>query len=378
MPTDTGAGETGNTIEALGEALDATPQQQDALRAVVNENKRRNAAIFLTPSSDGSPAPAFYISEQIALGIDMDAALGRGLIANYLAACTGTDGVSHLEALGQSNRASLAAACEVLTAKQAQLLRSLLPDGLSTIETGLDAMGEAMREALRPSTFATWVEFARAAAFPTAVEARLRDEFVVLKEQLCSVLQAVPAEGGESPLEYQARLVAAGDPAADIALDTYLASRTDPVFQLRYREVLQRAERERMLRIVQHLEPTARGQFRRLWRQSVMSIRLPGDRFDAVLTRKIQAIKSQRWIDHAKGMSPLPWADFCRGLLLTSAQEAALRGIIHGLQAEQSVPAALAAEAGARALIAAQLSPAQLRQWSAFAQRSLFTVQVAA
>lgn len=366
------------SMEALAEALDFTPQQFEAVLRAANESKRRNAAVFLTAPRDGGTAPAYYIVDQIARGVDMDSEIGRGLLANFLNNCAWPDGGSHLEALGKSNRDSLDAACAALSESQAAQLRAIFPDGLSHLDTGLDAMGEAMCEVLRPSTFATWEDFTRAAGFTEAAERRLLDEFVILKEQLSTVLQAEPAEGGESPLDYQARLLAAGDPHAGAALDRYLGTRTNREFGLKYSEVLERANRERLIYIIERLEAADRGKMQRLWRQPVMALRLPGDRFDALLAGKIKECKGRLMIDHDQGMSPMPWSAFCRGLLLTSAQEQTLLAVLREMQAADTIDAALPAEARAREAVAAALSPAQLRRWGAFARRSLFTIQLAA
>ncbi len=366
------------TLAALGEALDATPGQLEAIRAAADENKRRNAAILLTPPREGGPTAGHYLLGEIARGIDMDSALGQGMIAKYLGACTGPDGASLLEALGRSNQNALEAACAALTESQARLLRELFPRGLSDIDTGLDAMGEAMREAMRPSCFATWEDFVGAAGLPHTATARLLDEFVVLKEQLAAVLQTAPAEGGESPLDYQARLLAADDPDASAAFERCLVERTDPAFGMPYRDVLDRAQRERILWIQKRMDTQTREKFLTIWRQSVMGLRLPGDRFDALITKKIQALRSHLPVDHEMGLSMMPWVTFCRDMLFTSAQESAVLATLSTLHHEDDIPHAIEAEARARAEIAALLSPAQKRRWSAFAHRSLFTIQIAA
>ena len=362
------------SLQQLGDALDATPAQRDALCAIANDNKRRNAVIFLT-KPPGGPAPAHYVSDKVARGIDMDSELGRGMLGEYLAACPAPGGGNLLEALGQSNMRALEEAASVLGEAQAEQLRALLPMGLAAIDTGTDPMGEAMREAMQASQFATWEELRAAGAFPAPVATRLLDEFVVLKEQMLSVLLTVPAEGGESPLDYQARLVAADDPNAGRAFDLYLATRTDPAFGMAFRDVLERLERERTLWIFPRLEEPARAWLQSHWRQPILSLRLPGDRFYALLEQRIRALKTQQPIDQAAGCSMLPWGDFCRALLLTSAQEEAARALVGPLCTLAMPDAALEAEEPARAALEALLSPTQRRRWRAYARRSLLTLQ---
>jgi hypothetical protein len=369
-------------FDTLVARLGASAAECAALRASIDGAKQRIATIFSMAAEDAGPTPAAYILNQMQQGLEVESAGARARLFTQIAERkTAATGSTYAALIHAAHAEGLADACAALRPEAALELRAALAGrAVTEIATGFDPMPAAIHAARADTVFETWEELRDTLDFSPASTQRLLDQFLVLKEQLISVLCAAPEGGGEAPLDYQARLLAAGDPEAGASVDAYLKARIAPGFRKPYAEVLAWLENGRRSWLELHASTEERLRLQTIWRQSLLTLTLPGDRFRKALLERVGKIRGAVYADLG-AEARLGWAEFCAALLLTSAQEEDARRAMAQLHAAaaaapQDLAKALAAEAEARRTLEATFSAQQRRRWAAFERRSLLSVAI--
>lgn len=368
-------------LEALADTLRATDAQRALLRETLYRLKQQITDLFQTPPAQGGDSPLTVAAR--GYSPMQPGEPERPALHRYLYVFEPVPGKNYTDCISAVRDAALEELCAGLSPAQADELRIIVGTRLSDVATECDPLGDAIREALTPSEFRTWDDLRAALAFAPAEEDLLLRELRYLKEHLTAVLCAVPTGGLESPLDYEARLAAAGDPFQHDATAAYRERHIDPRFGDAYATVLYRVELNRRHWIGLRLGQAGNARLQRVLKQSLLTLDLPNDCYPARLRERSTALARQFPPANDTGETRLTWGAFCAALLFTSSQEKAILPLVTKLhavacteEASTSEALLLEAESEARRGLEATLGPKQRPRWNALTRRSLLTIDL--